>query len=151
VVDQRAGHRVGLVAIGQRHDHRVTGGAVNEGGDRRWARSEHEIALPMAGHLPGVRLSRSLTDGDHVPDLAATVRTLLSARPSDRTLAPESREVIGTWHSALVSRPFQPPIRAQTSTYTVSASLESRSLRCTVAVSCRLTANSTPRQAFGQN
>jgi len=34
------------------------------------------------------------------------------------------RELIGTWHSALVSRPFQPPIRAQTSTYTASASLE---------------------------
>jgi hypothetical protein len=73
VVDQRAGHRVGLVAVGQRDDHRVAGGAVNEGGDRRWARSEHEITLPMSGYLPGVGLGRSLADGDHVPDLAATV------------------------------------------------------------------------------
>jgi hypothetical protein len=78
----------GLVAIGQRHDHRIAGGAVNQGGHRRWTRSEHKITLPVSGHLPGVGLGRSLADGDHVPNLAATVRTLLSARPSDRTLTP---------------------------------------------------------------
>src|SRR4029077_10364894 len=59
---------------------------------------EHEIALPMAGHLPGISLGRSLTDGHHVPDLAASVRTLLSARPPDRTLAPEKMEHAGVKH-----------------------------------------------------
>src|SRR5271163_4806194 len=90
VVDQCARHRVGLVPVGQCDDQCVAGGAVNEGGDGRWARSEHEVALPMAGHLPGVGLGRSFADGDYVADLAATVRTLLSARPSDRTLAPQT-------------------------------------------------------------
>ena len=98
VVDQRAGHRVGLVAVGQRDDHRVAGGAVDEGGDRGRPRSEHEITLPVAGHLPGVGLGRSLADGDHVPDLAATVRALLSARPSDRTLTPQAVEHAGVKH-----------------------------------------------------
>jgi hypothetical protein len=79
VVDQRGGHRVGLVPVGQRNDHRVAGGAVDEGGDRRGARSEHQITLPVAGHLPGVGLGRSLVNGDYVPDLTATVRGLLAA------------------------------------------------------------------------
>ena len=85
---------------------------------------------------------------------APTPSRWLANRHSFASIAPWAvtrREVIGTWHSALVSRPFQAAIRAQTSTYTARASLESRSLRCTVAVSCRLTTNSTPRQAFGQN
>ncbi|HXO50068.1 MAG TPA: hypothetical protein VN888_03365 [Mycobacterium sp.] len=72
----------------QRNDHRVAGGAVDEGGDRRGVRSEHQITLPVAGHLPGVGLGRSLVNGDYVPDLTATVRGLLAAWPSDRTLAP---------------------------------------------------------------
>ena len=55
------------------------GGAVDEGGDRRGARSEHQITLPVAGHLPGVGLGRSLVNGDYVPDLTATVRGLLAA------------------------------------------------------------------------
>jgi hypothetical protein len=95
VFDQRAGHHVGLVPVGQGDDHRVAGGAVDEGGDRGRPRSEHEITFPVAGHLPGVGLGRSLPDGDDVPDLAATVRGLLSARPPDRTLAPQAVEHAG--------------------------------------------------------
>jgi hypothetical protein len=86
------------VPVGQRDDHRVAGGTVNEGGDRRRARSKHEIALPMTGHLPGVGLGRSLTDGNHVSDLAATVRALLSARTSDRTMTPQTMEHAGVKH-----------------------------------------------------
>jgi hypothetical protein len=55
------------------------GGAVDECGDRRGARSEHQITLPVAGHLPGVGLGRSLVNGDYVPCLTATVRGLLAA------------------------------------------------------------------------
>jgi len=51
----------------------------NEGGDRGRPRSEHQITLPVAGHLPGVGLGRSLVNGDYVPDLTATVRGLLAA------------------------------------------------------------------------
>ena len=51
------------------------------GCDRRWARSEHENRLPMAGQLPGISLGRSLTDGDHVPDLAATCERFLPRGP----------------------------------------------------------------------
>jgi len=88
-------NRVGLIALGQRHDHRVTGGAVNEGGDRRWAHSEHEIALPMAGHLPGGP-PRSVACGWR-PCLRIWPRPcerFFSARPSDRTLAPETVKTI---------------------------------------------------------
>ena len=54
--DQHAGHRVGLVPVGSRDDHGVAGGAVDEGGDRRWARCEYQITLrgrPPPGCRPG--------------------------------------------------------------------------------------------------
>ena len=98
VFDQRGGHRVGLVPVGQRDDHRVAGGTVDEGGDRRRARSENEITFPVTGHLSGVGLGRSLADADDFPDLAATVRGLLSARPSDRLLTPQAVEHAGVKH-----------------------------------------------------
>ena len=87
---------VGLVPVGQRDNHRVAGGTVNQGGDCRWARSEHEITLPMAGYVPGVGLGRPLADGDHVPDLTASVRTLLSARPSDRMIGAQTVDMLAS-------------------------------------------------------
>ena len=50
--DQHAGHRVGLVPVGSRDDHGVAGGAVDEGGDRRWAR------LRIPDHPPWPATSR---------------------------------------------------------------------------------------------
>jgi hypothetical protein len=48
--------------------------------------------------LPGIGLGRPLTDGDHVADLTASVRTLLSARPSYRTIGTQTVEHAGVKH-----------------------------------------------------
>jgi hypothetical protein len=52
----------------------------------------------MPGNFPSVGLDGTLSDGDCVVDLAATVRGLLSARPSDRTLAAQTVEHTGVKH-----------------------------------------------------
>ena len=60
-------HRVGLVTVGQRHHDACSGWRGRRAWPRRrWACSEHEITLPMAGHQADVGLGRPLPDGDHV-------------------------------------------------------------------------------------
>ena len=52
--DQRAGNRVGLVPVGQRDDHRIAGGAVDEG-DRGWGALRTRDHPPSGRPPPGCR------------------------------------------------------------------------------------------------
>jgi hypothetical protein len=88
--DQHAGHRVGLVPVGSRDDHGVAGGAVDGGWRPPMGALANTRSPSVAGHLPGVGPGRPLVDADHVADPAPTVPAPLAARPSIRTIGPQT-------------------------------------------------------------
>jgi len=54
---------LGLVAVGQRDEHREAGGPLDERGDRRLvALADQQVALPVAGHPALVGLGRPVAD-----------------------------------------------------------------------------------------
>ena len=53
---------------------------------------------PWPGHLPGVGLGRPFVDADHVADPAPTVPAPLAARPSNRTVTPQTVKHAGVEH-----------------------------------------------------
>ena len=55
VCDQRGGHRVGLVPVGQRDNHRVAGGAVDEGKHHKFIEAHDVINGGGGGRMPGGR------------------------------------------------------------------------------------------------
>ena len=64
--DQAVAHGLGVVPIGQVHQHRVTGGAFHERGDRGLVAFTHDqVAFPVAGHRTVLDLCGPVADHQH--------------------------------------------------------------------------------------
>ena len=89
LASERGRDVLGLVAVGQRDEHRVAAGALDERGDRGGvALADQQIALPVAGHGAVVGLGRALGDVDHVGD-AVLALAGLAARLAQRPPGPQ--------------------------------------------------------------
>ena len=60
----------GFVAFRNPEQHQVSGLAFDQGSDSRLSCSDDEVAFPVAGNGTVFDLGGTLTDHDHVPDLA---------------------------------------------------------------------------------
>ena len=71
---ERVGDGVGLVvAVGQRDQHQVAGGAFNQRRDRAHAFAEDQVAFPVAGHCAVVGFGWPFGDVQRVRAATATV------------------------------------------------------------------------------
>jgi hypothetical protein len=82
------GDVLGLVVVGQRHEHGEAAGALDQRADRGGvALADEQVAFPVAGHPALVGLGGPLGDVDHVGDAVlalADLATGLAQRPAGR-------------------------------------------------------------------